>query len=179
MGSASNLSSRLRRYYSEAYMTGVLKRSNSNIFSAILKTGIENFSLTVLEYCLPEKQFEREEYYLNQLKDYPKYNILEKPGSLLGYKHSEETRAKMSNIQKVIDRSGKNNPMYGKTKIKGAGKPVQKISVTDTLTNSTKIYESISVASKALGIRHSSISNYFRNNKKKLFKGRYIFEKIV
>jgi group I intron endonuclease len=60
-------------------MKGVLKRSNSIIFSAVLNYGVENFSLTILEYCLPEEQFKREEYYIKTLQ--PEYNILQKaPG---------------------------------------------------------------------------------------------------
>ena len=37
---------------------------------------------------------EREDYYFKLLK--PEYNILQKAGNSLGYKHSEETKAKMS-----------------------------------------------------------------------------------
>jgi group I intron endonuclease len=57
-------------------MQGVLKRSRSIIFSAILKHGLENFSLTILEYCLVEELLEREDYYITTFK--PEYNILQK-----------------------------------------------------------------------------------------------------
>ena len=46
-----------------------------------------------MEYCAPENTIEREQYYLTSLK--PKYNILKVAGSLLGYKHSEETKGKL------------------------------------------------------------------------------------
>lgn len=39
----------------------------------------------------------------------PKYNILKTAGSLLGFKHNEETKLKMS-----LNNRGDNNPMYGK-----------------------------------------------------------------
>jgi hypothetical protein len=64
----------------------------------------------------------REQYYLDSLT--PEYNLLEKAGSSLDYKHilesltkiseankktiSEETKAKISEVNK-----GNNNPMYG------------------------------------------------------------------
>ena len=120
-------------------MKGVLKRSNSIIFSAILKSGIENFSLTILEYCLPEEQFEREEYYITTLQ--PEYNILQKAGSSLGYEHSEETRKKMREL-------GRKHP------------DAQRIEVLDQYTNEMRYYDSILAVSKALNIHQATISNY-------------------
>lgn len=70
---------------------------------AILKYGYSKFSIEILEYCSPEKCIEREQYYIDLLN--PKYNILKKAGSSFGYKHAEETRAKMSNIKR-----GETNP---------------------------------------------------------------------
>ena len=43
-----------------------------------------------------------------------RYNFLSTAGSSLGYIHSEETRAKMSEAHKGLQ-SGANHPMYGKT----------------------------------------------------------------
>jgi hypothetical protein len=55
IGSAIDLSNRLEKYYSIAYMEDVLNRSNSHIYRAILKNGHSNFSLEILEYCSPDK----------------------------------------------------------------------------------------------------------------------------
>jgi group I intron endonuclease len=46
--------------------------------------------------------------YINKAK--PDYNILKIAGNLLGFKHSKEALSKMS-----LAKSGKNNPMHGKT----------------------------------------------------------------
>jgi group I intron endonuclease len=62
------------------------------IYRSILKYGYANFSVEIIEYCTPEKAIEREQYYLDLIQ--PGYNILTKAGSLLGFKHSEETKAK-------------------------------------------------------------------------------------
>ena len=59
-------------------------------FSLIHTEYFDNFKLEILEYC--EKganPVNREQYYLDLLK--PEYNILNQAGSLLGFKHSEET----------------------------------------------------------------------------------------
>ena len=60
-------------------MEDYLKNSQSSIYNAILKYGHSNFSLTILEYCKPEKCLEREDYYLCSLPH--EYNILKKAGS--------------------------------------------------------------------------------------------------
>lgn len=61
---------------------------------ALLKYGYSEFRLEILEYCEIDNTLIREDYYLENIK--PEYNILKKAGSLLGFKHSEEVRAKMS-----------------------------------------------------------------------------------
>ena len=88
-------------------MDNALKRSNSHIYRAIIKNGHAHFSLTILEYCSPEKCIEREDFYLST--ENHEYNILEKAGSRLGSKHSDESIIIMSDAKK-----GENNPMFGK-----------------------------------------------------------------
>jgi len=73
IGSAINLSKRLYYYYSTTYMENTLKIGNSHIYSALFKHGHENFQLTILEYCEPEKCLEREDFYLSFLPH--EYNI--------------------------------------------------------------------------------------------------------
>ena len=67
----------------------------------------------------------REQYYINLFK--PEYNLLQMAGYPLGYKHTEETRAKMSLVRFLRHKEtfktcgaraaklGQNNYMYGKT----------------------------------------------------------------
>ena len=66
---------------------------NSIICRALLKYGHSSFSLDILEYCDSKIVIQREQYYIDTLK--PEYNILQTAGSSLGYKHTEETLAKL------------------------------------------------------------------------------------
>jgi group I intron endonuclease len=63
------------------------------ICQALRKYGYENFRLEILKYCSPEKCIKLEQKYFNLFK--PEYNILKIAGSSFGFKHSEETLAKM------------------------------------------------------------------------------------
>ena len=68
------------------------------IQKALLKYGYSNFKLEILEYCNKDEVLSREQYYLDLLK--PEYNIYQKAGSPLGYKHTEETMVKLREIAK-------------------------------------------------------------------------------
>jgi group I intron endonuclease len=61
------------------------------INKALLKYGYSEFKLEILENCEPNNVIKREQSPL--LK--PEYNILQIAGSSLGYKHTEETIAKL------------------------------------------------------------------------------------
>jgi group I intron endonuclease len=123
-------------------MEDALTRSNSHIYRALLKNGHSNFSLTILEYCEPEKCLIREKHYWDIFN--PEYNIAQDPTApMSGRTHSDttkiimseakkgenlsnETKSKISDAhkgktlsndtkQKISDSiSGKNHPMYGK-----------------------------------------------------------------
>jgi group I intron endonuclease len=184
VGSGVDLKARLSFYYSNSGLDGALTRGKSYIYSAILKHGLENFSLTILEYCDKEKCREKEDCYLTLLD--PEYNILPKAGSLLGFKHSDETRALLSSLNKgennpmfgMTGRTGENHPNFGKPRPEGAGSPAQKIEVFDKETNKTTSYDSLGEAARALNINYRVISNYFRQNQEKPYKKRYIFKKV-
>lgn len=66
--------------------------------------------------------------------------------------------------------------MYGKARAAGAGSSPLSIAVLDLLTNETTIYDSMSTAALALGIKQSTISSYLRRNQKSAYKGRYEFK---
>jgi len=80
--------------------------------------------------------------------------------------------------QKAVDRAGDQNPMFGKPRAEGAGKPSQQISVLDKETNLITTYDSILAAARALNLNYRAISNYFLQNQQKPYKGRYIFKKL-
>ena len=115
IGSGSNGSRRLSTYYQPS----ILKKK-SLIYQSILKYGHKSFSVIILEICGASKDVTKE-FLLNREKFYMDWalktygiailNMLNEPGSSLGYKHTDENIKKMSELKK-----GKFNPMYGKTK---------------------------------------------------------------
>jgi len=188
IGSSVNMSSRFYKYYNITYITKF--RKNSLIHKAFLKYGYSNFCLEILEYCKPLDVVKREQYYIDLLK--PGYNILQKAGSLLGFKHSEETLAKMKErkhseetLAKMKERKHSEETRAkisiakaGKPKPEGAGKPSQRIEVIDIQNHITTKYDSMALAALALDIKPSQISMFFNRNQKKPYQGRYIFKKL-
>jgi len=179
IGSSENLSRRFSEYINVNYLLG---HNYMAICCALLKHGYSNFSLTILEYCEPEKCLIREKHFWDLLN--PEYNIAKDPTTpMSGRKHSDETRQKMSDAHnsgqfKSGEMSGENNPMFGKPRAEGAGSPSQAIEVVDQKTNETTTYDSISEAARVLNIQQSVISRYFSNNQKKPYKKQYIFKKV-
>ena len=115
-----------KNYFNFNYISDP-KRFNMMIHKALLKYGYSGFQLEILEYCNKNELIAKEQYYLDLLT--PEYNILKKAGSSLGFKHSLETRQKMSNSQIRIGNkgrfktgvmSGENHPLYGKKGIDSA-----------------------------------------------------------
>lgn len=188
IGSSNNLYRRLLQYFNTEYL---LKHDNMVICRALLKHGYSNFDLDILEYCDSKDLLKREQYYIDLMN--PEYNILKKAGSLLGFKHREETIAKMS-ISKageknhmfgkigvkhpMFGKTGEKNPMFGKPRPEGSGSPSQQIEVIDIKNNITTKYDSISAAALALNIKQSRISMYFSRNQNKPYKSQYIFKKL-
>lgn len=178
VGSGVNLSMRLSHYYSKKHMETYLKNGKSALYTAILKHGPSKFTLEILEYCQPSDTISREQYYLDLLK--PEYNILKVAGSSLGYKYDDEAKKKMSDSKKgennpCFGRTGENNPMYGKARPAGAGCPSKQIEVTDLEEKTTTTYNSMSEAAKALNFSHTVIVKYFKFNRQKPYKNRYVF----
>jgi len=105
IGSSIDFSKRLTNYFNITFLENEIKKNKSSIYRALLKYGYSQFSLEILEYCESENCIVREQYYLNLLPH--EYNLLPNAGSLLGFKHSEETRAKQS-----IANKGEKNPRF-------------------------------------------------------------------
>src|SRR5690242_7379500 len=153
-----------------------------SICNSLLKHGYGNFSLEIIEYCDPSELLKREKYYIDLLG--PVYNISKEPAApMLGRNHSDEARKKIAvlhagHFKKGHDANkGEKNPMFGKSKAEGAGRPSQKVEVFDKETNLTTTFDSFSAAAIALDIRLEVIKNYFARNQQKPYKGRYIFKK--
>lgn len=96
IGSSTNLAKRFVNYFSENLLLKITNKSKSIICSSLLKNGLSNFTLDILEYCDSKDVVSREQYYFDLLS--PEYNILKKAYSPLGYKHTEEALEKMRTV---------------------------------------------------------------------------------
>lgn len=195
VGSSVDLGRRFKSYFNYNYITD--PKNKMLIHRALIKHGYSNFSLLILEYCEVSNVIEKEQYYLDYLN--PEYNTNKIAGSRLGSKHTEETlakfrgrviskeaRAKLSAVLKgkVLSKetrakmskakTGKNHPMYGTTKPEGAGTPSKRVEVLNISTNESIVYDSISIAARAIGVKQPTISMYIKSQKP--YKKLYIFK---
>lgn len=180
IGSASLLPKRLSYYFQPAYINKI----DMIITKSLLKYGLINFALVILEETSNNKKeiLEREDFYLKTLK--PEYNILTKAGNSLGYKHTPEAILKLSLLNK-----GKKHTDLAKAKI-GAAKLGTKLStetkekiretllnseiclgdkvlITDLEENKTILFKSKLAAAKYLGLTVSAIRHWHRERKEK------------
>ena len=166
IGSSIQLRIRLLKYFNANYLE---RNTNMTICRALFKHGYSNFSLEILEYCVPAECLEREDYYIKILK--PEYNISQFPKSpQLGLKHSKEARIKMK--EKSL---GKVKTEQHKLNLALADPNSISASVADLIKDKTTTYPTMGMAARDLGISISSISNYFTRKQKKPYKKRYIF----
>jgi len=90
IGSAVNLQQRWRVHRHELrkgiHHSVVLQRAYN-------KYGEDNLEYSVLEYCSPDELIIREQKYIDMHK--PEYNIAPTAGSMLGFRHSLETKIKI------------------------------------------------------------------------------------
>lgn len=164
MGSSVDLKRRFSSYYSVAFLT---RQNTIIIHRALLKYGYSGrsapleessglpkgaFTLHILELCEKEDLVGREQHYLDLYK--PEYNTLKLAGSSFGFKQTED-----SNFRNIL-----NQPK------------VMKIIVTDLTTNITTSYDSMGLATRALGIDRSVIPYYFKRNQIRPYKNRYVFK---
>jgi group I intron endonuclease len=189
----------LKNYYTISFISRK-SRGNSYIYNAILSQGYSAFSLTIIEYIdisnLSKDEarqliLEREQHYIDSLS--PEYNILRTAGSLLGYKHTEETIAKISSENSYMygkthsaetltkmsaAKSGENNPMAGKPcsdKVKGIIKEIHSMPlyVYDAKTKSLLFrYDSRKDFVKAFKVSTKTVIKYV--NSGDVFRKLYI-----
>lgn len=86
------------RMYLHISQAGKNSKKNMLIAKAILKYGKDNFSISLLEECdSKEEMLEREKFWISDLDTYKSgYNMTLGGEGLFGFKHSEETKSKMS-----------------------------------------------------------------------------------
>ena len=90
------------------------KQGRPGIDAAINLYGWENFTVEIIETCPVEFLNEREMFWIRELntKAPNGYNLTDGGESCLGFKHTDESRAKIS--ANHADVSGEKNPQYGK-----------------------------------------------------------------
>lgn len=171
---AVDLRKRIYDYFSESYYK---KSENTIIIRAINKYGLEHFELAILEIkdsFKKEDLISREQFFIDSLE--PEYNILKKAGNTLGYKHTESTKAKLSeaafgrihSLETIarISEALKNNK-------NNQGCP---LTIKDLVSNITTEYKTMTEAARELGFSHSTISMGLKKNGETPFKlkGRYL-----
>ena len=193
IGSSVNLVDRFFDYFNlKQLMQGAEK--NSRISRALIKYGYSGFNLEILEYCAKSDTIKREQFYMDLLK--PEYNILQKAGSLLGYKHStealekirnaalrrkvsEDTRIKMGQARLSIKRTFSPQALENLRQLatKMNKKRGFNVEVTDISTTKAVTYKSANEAAKAIGCSKSTILSRV-NFPYKLIKGKYLIKVI-
>jgi group I intron endonuclease len=193
IGQSIDISNRFKNYFNISY----IKSKNSfKISKALIKYGYSNFSLTILEYCDKDDLLVKEQYYFDKLN--PEYNILKIAGSSKYFKHSEETKAKISKSLKRIYLNEK-SALFGCYDTEQTKELVRqkalgrihsentKLKMSITHGNPLNIYEKCSSeefkliggfvsarkAGKFLEISGSTVIKYM--NSGKIFKDRYKF----
>jgi group I intron endonuclease len=193
IGSGVDLRARVNDYFQKSYYKS---RSNSLIVKPILKYGLGNFALVILEFTNNEDLLSRENFYIETLK--PEYNILKNASNSSGYKHTQKSIEKITkstlgkkrslDIRKAmsVSRMGNLNPMFGKvvsnitrakisSTLKGTkNKPSFPVEVLDLENNQTTNYSSMREAARSIGANYSTLIRRGKNNSLKAYKGRYV-----
>lgn len=170
IGSSVNL----RRRIVWEYYANKNSGSSMVIVKAIKKYGLKNFELLFLEFCDKNELLSREDYFI-QLYN-PPYNILQKAGSLLGYKHSQESLNKMSESQK-----GGKHYFYGKihtqetlAKMIEANKNSIAVEVLDLVTQITTVEPSIKEAARKFRLNATTIQKRVKKNDQTPINSRFV-----
>ena len=195
IGSGIDLNNRINDYYQESYYKS---KSNLIIVRSILKYGLGNFALVILEFTDKDELLSREQHFLDTLE--PEYNILDVAGNSQGYKHTPESLQKMSEaalgrkhsdeVRKAMSERNKgiNNPNFGKTLSEETIAKLREIAlnrdkdpnpgfvveVLDLENNLTTEYKSIREAAKSLDSHVSTLVSRNKRGTIKPYKGRYI-----
>lgn len=149
IGSTQNF---IKRYYTHINHIRTNKQSCTLLVRAINKYKEENFTFEIIEECLPEQVFNREQYYLDTLC--PQYNIAKVAGSNLGIKRTKEVKLKKS----ISQQTNWENPEYRKKHLENLSKN-WKSGVDHKMAKLTET-EVISIKKQlALGLKPKQVSD--------------------
>jgi len=91
------------RWVTHKHLLNKNKHSSTHLQNAWNLYGEQEFEFTIVEEVEVENLIFREQYWLDLLKTYTQecgYNILEKAGTTLGFKHTDEAKRKISEQSK-------------------------------------------------------------------------------
>ena len=127
------------------------KHSNLYLQRTFNKYGEFIFLFEIIEFCNENDLIKKEQWYIDNWK--PNYNICKVAGNTKGFKHSEETKKKMSIAKKVPKSQAWKDSRKGKFR-KGSNKSIM------VYKNNEFFGEFISICecSRTLNISESSIS---------------------
>lgn len=191
VGSSINLASRMRNYLNTAFLKSK-QNINMPIVKALLKYNPSNFKVLILEYVDLKNLTLRETCYITYVLPY--YNVLKQGYSSLGYTHTKETKALLSQLAKnrvhtdetkaLIARAltGENNPFYNKShsmesKIRILeAKSAYPVYIYNSFKELLIIFPSVGTLAKLIKSNHPTIVNVIKEGI--LFRGEWYFTNI-
>lgn len=175
VGSTIHLSRRRLEHFSSLANN---KHPNKHLQNAYNKYGVEVFEFEVLETIIIDDNIKkallsREQFWIDNLK--PEYNILPVAGSSLGYRHTEETKRKISESTTGVKKSeehakhiregqsGRVLTEEHKAKLSEAAKHRKSPSNHAIISIDGVIYNSLKEASEATGVKYNTIQKRLKN----------------
>lgn len=151
------------------------------ILRALLKYGMVNFTLVILEFSDVKGLLECEQKWIDSLK--PAYNLSPLAGNSRGYKHTDETKNKLKSLALGRKVSEETRKIMSAAHIGQKPTTGIKVEVTDINTNVTTIYESKIKAAKGIGVDVKTLANYEKKIKQmklkinnNLYKNKFIIK---
>lgn len=181
---------RLSDYYQSWFLS---TRIRLYIVRAIVKYGLNNFTLVILEYTYSENLITCEQKWIDLLK--PEYNLNTSAGNSKGYIHTTENLEKMhtaaigrkhsESVKKSMSESrlGINNTFFGKKHTEETKEYMKKsrstaVKVTDLKNNKISVYDTRVKAAQALGVSRRLLSDKFKTKESFVIKDEYLVELI-
>jgi hypothetical protein len=166
IGSGVNISTR--------FLNHIAGHSRNRLLQDAFKNyGLDNFSFVVYEFCSYEKsaRFNAENKIISSFPFEMLYNLTPTAGSLRGYKHTEEAKAKLR-------RPGSLNPMFGKkhtaeTRAKISNRLSNPVTLYDNNNQYILTFKHSLQLSEFIGCSKVTIDRY--KNLGKCYKGLYFF----
>lgn len=180
IGSAKDLRHRYRNHFNDLKTN---KHRNIHLQRSYNKNP-ESFIMVMIEEVENVRELtNREQYWMDILNVTDKgicYNVLNTANSLLGFKHSKETKKKISEIQigKMLSQSHKDNISKSLLSMEGR-RNKRKIKQLSIDGKDLRVWDSASEASKDLNISRSGITAVCRGRRKTIGGFKWIYYEEV